>query len=78
VTPDDRLIVTGTDRNAVKVWDLATGQWFRTLEEQTLTVDSMAISPDGRQIHSGSWDTTLKVWDLDSGELLRSLIGHTD
>ncbi len=77
VTPDGRHVVSGSEDNTLRVWDLASGETVRTLSGHTDAVMAVAVTPDGRQAVSGSGDKTLRVWDLASGETVRTLSGHT-
>ena len=64
VTADGR-IVSGSDDNTIKVWDLESGRLLHSLIGHTSRVNAVALTADGR-IVSGSWDTTIKVWDLEA------------
>jgi len=59
------------------VWDLATGNFLRTLEGHTKSVRSVAVTADGKVV-SASSDKTLKVWNLASSRLCRTPEGHTE
>jgi WD40 repeat protein len=78
VLPDNRLAVSGSGDNTLKIWDLESGRELDTLQGHTGSVNVVAIMPDGRRAVSGSNDNTLKVWDLKSGHTLRTLTGHSD
>ena len=73
---DGRILVSGSDENTIKVWDLGTGHVLRTLEGHAGGLSSVALSGDGRTLVSGSLDTTIKIWDLGTGRMLRTLEGH--
>ncbi|MEA5535736.1 WD40 repeat domain-containing serine/threonine protein kinase, partial [Crocosphaera sp. XPORK-15E] len=77
LTPDGKQLITYGSGGSIKVWNLTTGELFRTLEDHSDSVNSVAMSADGRTIVSGSWDKTIKVWNLATGELLRTLEGHS-
>jgi WD40 repeat protein len=68
-SPDGTQIVSASDDNTVRIWDVATGTQLRVLEGHKSRVDSVSFSPDGTQIVSGSWDNTVRVWDVGTGEL---------
>ncbi len=63
--------------NALKLWDLATGQVLRSFVGHVGAVKSVALSPDGRFALSGSDDRTVKLWDVATGRELHSFNGHT-
>nr|QNO48683.1 hypothetical protein AMAKCJMG_00017 [Methanosarcinales archaeon ANME-2c ERB4] len=76
VTPDGKTVVSGSDDNTLKVWDLATGKCRATFEGHVSEVWSVAVTPDCKTVVSGSGDTTLKVWDLETGQCRATLEGH--
>ena len=69
MTPDGRRVVSASDDQTLKVWDLASGRAVATLEGHTAWVSACAVTPDGRRVVSASDDKTLKVWDLASGRV---------
>jgi WD40 repeat protein len=73
----DGCVVSGSDDNTLRVWDVDSGQVLTTLEGHTDSVWAVAVFPDGR-IVSGSNDHTLRVWDGESGQVLATIEGHTD
>ena len=64
ISSDGQTLVSGSDDNTIKLWDLYTGQLLHTLEGHAEDVSSVVISPDGQTLASGSWDKTIKVWNL--------------
>jgi WD40 repeat protein len=71
ISPDDAKVVTGGDvDNAIKVWDLESGQLLETLTGHTHSVVGLAASPDSRTLYSASFDGSLIVWDLDGSRRL--------
>ncbi|KAK3934508.1 WD40-repeat-containing domain protein [Diplogelasinospora grovesii] len=61
-SPDDQLIVLGSNDSTVRVWDAATSAKRRVLEGHLSGVITVAFSPDGRLIISGSYDDfTIRV-----------------
>ena len=64
---------TRTNDEALKLWDVKTGQFLRSLEGHKEQITSIAISPTGNLVASSSWDHTLKLWNLNSGRLIQSI-----
>jgi WD40 repeat protein len=77
-TPDGRTLASGGLDDAVKLWDVASGQEIRTLEGHRSGVTSVMFSPDGLTLASGGLDNAVKLWDVASGQEIRTLEGHSD
>jgi len=60
--------------DALRLWDLESGQCLHTLESYYFNFVSM--TPDGQRAVSDSEDKPLRVWDLESGQCLHTLKGH--
>ena len=70
---DGRLLATGEEYGAVRLWDLTTGQLRRTLSAGSGRVLCVAISPDGGTL-AACGDSAILLWNSSSGELLHSLV----
>jgi WD40 repeat protein len=79
LSPDGRLVATGSWDHSAKIWDAATGQAIRKLDNgHTLHVNSVEFSPDGAQLLTGSDDGTARLWDVESGNPTGPVLsGHT-
>ncbi|WP_026735233.1 pentapeptide repeat-containing protein [Fischerella sp. PCC 9605] len=75
-SPDGQRFASGSDDQAVKIWDIKTGKFFHTLEGHTSCVRSVTFSHDGKLLASGSEDGTIKIWNVNTGEYLKTLTGH--
>jgi WD40 repeat protein len=74
LSPDGTLLATGgSNENAIKVWDAASGASKLTLNGHEKGVLSLSFSPDGQTLVSGSYDNTLRLWDVKTGALKRTL-----
>jgi WD40 repeat protein len=80
-SPDGKLLATGSDDAAARLWDITTGQCFATLRGAFLSVRSVAFSADGRRLQAGTAEGTIMLWDVRDRErpqLLGTLNGHDD
>ncbi len=71
-SPDDRIMATGSLDQAVKLWDVATGQELQTLRGAGF-VHGLVFSPDGRVLVSGSVPQGITLWDVRYGRELRRI-----
>jgi len=78
ISPDGKILASGSQHGTIKIWNLATGELIRTLSGHTNSVNYVAISPDGRTLASGGGDGTIRIWNLATGEQIRTLSGHTN
>jgi WD40 repeat protein len=77
-SPDGRQILSSSNDNSIKLWDVATGREIRAFIGHASRVMSVAFSPDGRQVlsNSGHPEWTIKLWDIATGREIRTFIGH--
>jgi WD40 repeat protein len=81
ITPDGSRVVTTVyvepsylyeEPSATKklwVWDLESGNCFRTLSGHTRQIESHSLSPDGRYAVSTDFNE-LRIWDIEKGKSL--------
>ena len=69
VSPDGKLIATGSWDHSAKIWDAATGHAIRKLEGgHTGYINSVEFSPDGRELLTASDDGTALIWNVATGK----------
>ncbi|KAG8713740.1 hypothetical protein FRC09_018377 [Ceratobasidium sp. 395] len=80
VSPDGRLVASGSYDHTVCIWDSHTGQIVAgPLVGNTDLVNSVSFSPDSNHVASGSNDKTIRIWDCKTGKLVAGpFAGHTD
>lgn len=74
--PNNGVLASGGNDDAVKIWDSADGSLVRTLAGHTDDVTGIAFSPDGGAIASASLDGTVRVWEVATGDLLFTYEEH--
>lgn len=85
ISSNGQILVSGSEDNTIKLWDLHTGECLVTLEGHEAGVRAIAISPDGQLLVSGSADHTIKLWQLPGSvgepicpDPIHTLTGHSD
>jgi WD40 repeat protein len=77
-SPDGQLIITSSDKDTLRVWDVHSRKVRHILDGHSIQgVNTCAFSPDGCTILSGGDDHTLRLWDTGTGQMSRTLAGHT-
>ncbi len=66
ISPDGRLIATGSWDHSAKIWDAATGRAIRKLAGgHAGYINSVEFSPDGGELLTASDDRTARLWKVD-------------
>ena len=76
--PNSTTLVSGSDDNTIRLWDIDTGNQLALLTGHTDNIFAVAISPDGTILASCSADGTLRLWNANTGHRLTVLKGHTE
>ncbi len=63
-SPDDKIIVSGSKDQTIRLWDVNTGKNIRTLTGHQSDIISLFFSPDGNTLISVSSDMTINFWDM--------------
>ncbi|ETO08207.1 hypothetical protein RFI_29184 [Reticulomyxa filosa] len=72
------MIVSCSDDETVRLWDVESGREIRKLEGHSNYVNYAKFSPDGNKIVSCSKDKTVRLWDVSSGRQIQKLEGHSN
>ncbi|MBN1270632.1 MAG: WD40 repeat domain-containing protein [Candidatus Aminicenantes bacterium] len=76
---NSRIVSSLKNDNKLMVWEAASGELFKTLEEPTGDTHRLAFSPNGQFLATaGSGVKVVRVWDLTTGKLIKELKGYTD
>ncbi|MCC5604521.1 NB-ARC domain-containing protein [Nostoc favosum] len=78
VNPDGQTLLSVSENQTMKLWDIRTGQCLRTVDGYINWILSVAFSPDGQILASSSQDQRVRLWDVETGQCLRTLQGHTN
>lgn len=74
---DGTQVVTVSDDNTARIWEVSTGTILSVLAGHKYDVVDAMFSPDGTRLVTASWDNTARVWDTITGKKLSTLFGHT-
>ena len=78
VSDDGMIVVSGSDDQTVKVWDVASHEVNISMSWHRDPVRSVAVSRDARSVISGGDDHLVCVWNAGTGQVEQSLEGHTE
>ena len=77
-SPDSRRLLTTSQDQIVRVWDVATGTRLHDLVGHGNIVFCAVYSPDGKRIASGGRDDNVRIWDAETFEPVARLGDHED
>ncbi|WP_293336746.1 WD40 repeat domain-containing protein [Microcoleus sp. CAWBG58] len=84
ISPDSRVIATGSADTTIKIWNLETGKLICTFGSHLTWkahkggIASLAFSPIAPTLASSSSDGTIKLWNLRSRECSQTIKGYAN
>ncbi len=75
-TPSGNYILSGSNDNTMKLWDVNTGKLIRDFIGHTASINSVSVSSNGLYVISSSSDNTIKIWNILNGQQINELTGH--
>lgn len=73
LSPDGKLLATGSYDHTIILWDVATGKALHMLEGHNGAIYSLDFHPRGHLLASASGDRTVKLWSIPAGKRLDTL-----
>jgi WD40 repeat protein len=73
---DGKMLAVGNVDRLIKLRDVATGRYFRTIGNRDYLITSVAFSPDGRMLVTAGGFGRIECWDVATGQRLALLRGH--
>lgn len=67
VSPDGKIVATGSYDQRIKLWNADSGAEIRILSGHNGCVYGLSFRADGKILASASADRTIKLWDVESG-----------
>jgi RNA polymerase sigma factor (sigma-70 family) len=67
-SPDGKTLLAVGERSDVSLWNVESGERFRTLTGDNPHVLAVALSVDGKQLAMSEGNGNVRVWDVSSGQ----------
>ncbi len=68
LSPNGKILATGSYDQKIKLWDVESGKELSMLSGHNGAVFGLAFRPDGKFLASASADRTIKLWNLETGK----------
>lgn len=75
--PNGRSVLTTSEDQTAKLWDLNTGSLVRSFAGHSWTLNCADFSSDGLTVVTGGRDSTVHIWSTETGKSIRTLT-HSD
>jgi WD40 repeat protein/serine/threonine protein kinase len=76
---DGKLVITASEDNTARIWNVESGEELSSLDGHTARVTSVAFAPGENPTRAvtASQDGTVKLWDTKENKEILTLDGHT-
>jgi WD40 repeat protein/serine/threonine protein kinase len=64
------LAATYDPKSGIKIWDIRTGNVFRTFAHGNSDIYCLSFSPDGDRLLAGGRDMVVRVWDVSGRQII--------
>jgi len=71
-------LISGSDDESIKIWDIDTGEYLKSIDEQSGFVAYILILSIDSFFASFEQDFNLKLFDLNSANVIKTFVGHND
>ena len=75
-SPNGLLLASGSADSTIKLWNIETGECFKTINPQIGWVFSVTWSPNSQILAASGRDGIIKLWNTKTWECLNTLKGH--
>ena len=73
-SPDGKILASGGRNEPIHIWDAATGQLLRLLNEHWTY--ALAFSPDGKYLAAAGANKIVRLWIAETGQEIAQMKGH--
>jgi WD40 repeat protein/curli biogenesis system outer membrane secretion channel CsgG len=77
-SPDGKQFATGSNDDAVTIWNSSTGEKQQVLKGHDSNVRAIIYSAGGKWLISAGDDNNIMIWDPVAGSLIRKIQGHRE
>lgn len=76
-SPDGKYVLTTSEGESARLWDVATGKLIAQLGNDKNEVADSTFAPDGKLIVTAESEGRVREWDGGTGTFVRELQGHS-